>query len=167
MNTNTNHINPPEMSTHRSYAEFGEERNSELLEKFDKLLAESPMGTPVINLFQRLVALPARRFYVSELRAMRVIGAMRRGIAPGGCTRTRRRMYGEIMRRVDLLMTGGRHLAFADAVVEAVNSPAPEMYMEVSSAKVTVYALLRRRRTERRRQRLMKTPRPDTEGGRV
>ena len=138
------------MSRQRTNAEYGEARDAELLRTFDRLMEDAPAGASVASLFERLVDQPASRFYVSELRAIRVIAAMRRGSLRPGVSRSRGRMYAEVNRRVESLLEKTPGMPLADAVVEVVNSPAPEFYMEPASARVTVYGLLRRRRKARR-----------------
>ncbi|MDE7160777.1 MAG: hypothetical protein K2O24_08060 [Muribaculaceae bacterium] len=141
------------MSRQRTNAEYGAARDAELLRTFDRLMQEAPAGKSVASLFERLVEQPASRFYVSELRAIRVITAMRRGSLRPGSSRSRGRMYAEVNRRVERLLAASPEMSLADAVVEVVNSPAPEFYMEPASARVTVYGLLRRRRNMRRQAR--------------
>lgn len=139
------------MSRQRTNAEYGADRDAELLRLFDRMMAAAPAGETVTAIFERLAVQPASRFYVSELRAIRVISAMRRGnMSLEGVTGSRRRMYAEINRRVEALLRENPEMCLADAVVEVVNAPAPEFYMEPSSVKVTVYGLLRRRRMQRR-----------------
>lgn len=138
------------MSKHRSCAEFGADRDHELLATFDRLMAESDGKMPLGALIAQVGSQPASRFYISELRAQRVLQQRRRGKAAGTSTPTRQRLYRALEERVAELMREDTALKFADAVVQAVNSPAPEFYMEPSSVRVTLYALLRRRRAERR-----------------
>lgn len=135
----------------RTPAEFGAHRDTDLLNNFQRLLGLAPAGSTVDDIFPELVRQPAERFYVSEFRACRVISHwMRAGYAPSGFRRTRLRMYGEIKERVEAMMSRSPGMRLSEAVSRVVNSPAPEFYMEPGSARVTLYALLRRRRNRRR-----------------
>ncbi len=139
------------MSRQRTNAEYGADRDAALLSLFDRMMASAPADSSINSIFEDLARQPAPRFYVSELRAIRVISAMRRGnMSLKGVTDSRHRLYAEINSRVECLLGQHPDMCLADAVVEAVNSPAPEFYMEPSSVKVTVYNLLRRRRMARR-----------------
>lgn len=138
------------MGIRRTCAEFGADRDKELLEVFDLMLAESDGSGTLASLIAQVPKQPASRFYVSEIRAHRVLMKRRHGEARGTATPSRRRLYNDLQKRVDQLMEADPTMGMADAVVQAVNSPAPEFYIEPSTARVTLYALLKRRRAEGR-----------------
>lgn len=84
---------------------------------------------------------PARRFYISEERAYRLLTAYRRGKVSPVAMPNRVEMIREIDRRVTALMTQHPKTALKDAVFEVVNSPAPSFYLTPGSIRTIFYTL--------------------------
>lgn len=81
------------------------------------------------------VRMPASRFYVSEERAAQVVSQMMRGEgATDGMRESKRRMYGELLRRVSQLKTKQPTAPLVDLVASVIYEPAPEFYMEPATA---------------------------------
>ncbi len=131
-------------------SEYGPDRDRELLSVFDRMLQDAPVGKPVVDVMAEAGRQPASRFYIGELRAIRVLRYRRRRGEFMPMSASRRRLYTDLHKRVEALQESHPGMALDDAIVEAVNSPAPEFYMEPESLRVTLYGLLRRRRAERR-----------------
>lgn len=81
------------------------------------------------------VRMPASRFYVSEERAAAVVSQMMRGeTATDGMRESKRRMYGELLRRVRQQMSKRPGASLVDLVASVIYEPAPEFYMEPATA---------------------------------
>ena len=65
-------------TTRRSLFEYRDDRNRDLLEAFKRELGRVE-GESLDDVLQRAVDSPARRFWVSEERALRVVLALPRG----------------------------------------------------------------------------------------
>lgn len=125
--------------------DFTQDRNRELRECFHRCLSKSgSAGMKVV--FYDICGMEASRFYVSELRAERVVAyhlKYGRWMVKDGI---RRRMFEEIERRVKLLMAFSKApISFRDAIFEVVNSPAPSFYLTPRSCRTIIYALLAQR----------------------
>lgn len=135
-----------------SNTDFLLRRNAALIKAYlaaDTEAADSPLCR---DRWQRAVALPAERFWVSEERAVAVVRAMLRGDNP--LTRVRngykRAMFEEIFRRVKAYVTLRPDQPIPDIVADIVNNPAPSFYMDPRSAAETVYLHIRNRKRKKR-----------------
>lgn len=134
------------MKKRGSTSDFMAQRDHELLMNFRKELMES-RGIPLRELFGRAARRPASRFWVSELRAAEVISAMMRGVASEKMVPQKKRMYEELLRRVEAWRSDNPGRPLSDAIFEAVNSEAPEFYITDASARVIIYRLRANRRS--------------------
>lgn len=81
------------------------------------------------------VKFPASRFFVSEERAAAVVSQMIRGEgATDGMRESKRRMYGELLRRVNQLRAKQPNAPLVDLVASVIYEPAPEFYIEPATA---------------------------------
>lgn len=128
------------MKKKNSLLEFTLQRSQQLALAFRKAWKEAD-GTPnVLELSKTVVNTPAPRFWVSEERATGVISDwLRHGedFALDGMREVKKRMFREIMRRVQPRLAEGRPLFHI--VSEVVNEPAPEQYMTPGNAAFLYY----------------------------
>lgn len=121
-----------------SVAEFGKQRNEELLAAFRKAMGDPKLRT-LDDIFMAAASSPASRFWVSERRAGEVISHLMKGGSIERMLPKRREMYEEILRRTLAYMKKHPRASVTDAVFEAVNSPAPEFYLTYKSTRVILY----------------------------
>ncbi len=121
------------------------------MEVFNRLF-NATADAHVDEVLAHVVNLPARRFWVSEERALRVVRAARRGALPARCNTLKREMYGEICRRVDALLGEHPDWPLERCVWVAVNQQAPRFYLSVRSAHDILVEERRKCRTETMRR---------------
>ena len=113
--------------------EFMRERNRDLLRVYkEQALAMTFIDADI--LMERIVKCPAKRFWVSEERARKVVARLMRGETMDGMKVTSKRMYAEIFRRTKSLMKEGMRMS--EAITAVVYQPAPEFYLTPQSAAV-------------------------------
>lgn len=127
-----------------SIIEFTEVRDRELHWNFMEIL-RTERGVPLRDMFGMAAWRKASRFWVSELRAAVVIGAMLRGEDLGDMLPKRREMFEEIYRRVVALRKKRPELSIAHAVSDVVCSSAPEFYLSDESARTIIYKFRQRK----------------------
>lgn len=126
-----------------SVSEFSEERDAELVKCFRKRLGEV-LTIDLDKIFAEVAAHPAKRFYVSEYRAAVVVRHhMRHG---EWCVKgaKRKEMFREIEKRVLRLLEDHDDMSLDDAMVEVINSPAPEFYLTPRSCRTLIYKLIKK-----------------------
>lgn len=126
------------MKHHGSCCDFNDERDDDIMRTFRNLIREKPRIV-VAEVFELLVNMPSRRFWVSEERALVVVNAMLRGRHTAVSSPSKREMFAEIFRRVCLLLPQLPHLTLADVVARVVRSPAPKFYLTPQSARIIYY----------------------------
>lgn len=124
--------------------EYGAMRDNELMASFLYLLG-TLRGVPLREIYGMAAQMPASRFWVSEDRALTMVRKIRRGGFPPEMTEMKRRMYGEIVSRVDTLLQSGEETSLESAVFRVVEEKAPEFYLTPASAKVIIYRIRRER----------------------
>lgn len=113
----------------KSACEFSSQRSEFLIRNFREAIARESFITAK-KIFQDVTELPAPRFWVSEIRALKVIQAILRGEdVLEGMLPHKREMYKEIYRRVTELRLKNPDTPLGDLVFEVVNSEAPCSYM--------------------------------------
>lgn len=140
-----------------SVCEFTIQRNEELKRVFkhayltrDEVTAES--------LFGEVAMMSASRFYVSEMRTEKVLRYYWRYGRWSVKSVLRRRMFGEIERRVTAYLAAESDVPalegckvldlkrFRNAIFEVVNSPAPSFYITKRSCRTLLYEVLGQRK---------------------
>ena len=122
--------------------EFSSERSRMLLQNFRESIARQSQ----ISLKKALhdaTSAPAPRFWVSEIRAYRVVSMLMKGELEilESMHAEKREMYLEIFRRVEEQKRLHPEMSLGDIVYEVVNSPAPRSYLSQDWA----YRLIRRK----------------------
>lgn len=118
--------------------EYSRERSEDLMRVYDEYIAScGHISMP--DVYNTIVNMPSRRFWVSDIRAALVISAMMRGEARlDKMCRSKREMYEEIHRRViDLSKTYPDKTTF-ELCAMAVTQPAPKFYLTPGSAKILI-----------------------------
>lgn len=96
------------------------------------------------EIFRKMARTPVPRFYVSESRAFMVINERHRSGRWSVKGTQRLAMYEEIYRRALALLSRGEFDNLYDCVFEAVNTPAPRLYLTPRSCRTLLYAALHR-----------------------
>lgn len=120
--------------------EYKEEQNKDFLRAYREL-ASRYCYTNMSDLFDALVKMPSKRFWVSEERAAIVIAAMLRGDSLSSMRPTKRAMFREIFRRCTELLRSDTAIPLCKVVSVVVRQPAPSFYMTAGSAKVLFYSI--------------------------
>ena len=121
-------------STPRSAFEYTTERNRDLIEAYKIVLAESDIAFQQ-QIFKVTVKMPARRFWVSEERAVKVVKSMYHRSLPNNMSATKHSMYSEIKRRVDKVRECQPNWTLGHCIEFVVNQPAPEFYISEWTAR--------------------------------
>ena len=112
----------------RSSFEYRDDRSRNLLEVFNRLF-NTIADARVDDVLRLAVACPARRFWVSEERALRVVHQMERMPLPPKCNVLKREMYEEIYRRVSRLSAIHPDWPLRRLVWVVVHQEAPKFYL--------------------------------------
>lgn len=127
-----------------SICDYTAMRNDDLRQTFKRCLAQNDARC-VYDIFELMTRQPAKRFYISEQRAYRLVYARRKGREwPEKMMPSRRRMMEEIFCRVQRRMSRTPSASLADVVFEVVNEPAPSFYMTRGSIKTIFYDFRKR-----------------------
>lgn len=120
------------------------ERDMELRRRFrETAMADSTTTFSSIEIWRRIVAQPAPRFYMSEQRARRCVYDLRHGkFRP--LTQGRRRLVAELSTRYDLALEDDPSLTLTEFIIREIDSGAPEFYMTAESAMRSVERTCRR-----------------------
>lgn len=134
-------------------SDFSEIRDNELHGAF---AAQLKRGKPVENnetFYTNIVKTPCSRFWVSGERAALVISKMMRGkMLPENVLPEKRRMYDEILRRVNIYMKENPDIPLYRAVEAVVWDSAPEFYMSAETARKHIRRILRHTKERRLEQ---------------
>lgn len=120
----------------KSRCEFASERSELLLRNFrESLTIQSRISLK--RAFHDAVNAPAPRFWVSEIRALRIVKAILNGDLEilDSMRAEKQRMYLEIARRVKDMKASNPEMNLGDIVFTVVNSPAPSFYMTADYAR--------------------------------
>ncbi len=114
------------------------ERADDLMRAYDEYISTcSYIRMP--ELYETIVNMPSRRFWVSDIRAALVISSIMRGEdILSHMWPSKREMYEEIYRRVCKLREEYPHLSISQLCSKVVRQPAPKFYLTPGSAKMMV-----------------------------
>ena len=121
-----------------SLMEYSQERLNDLMRVYDEHISScSYIRMP--DVYSRIVNMPSRRFWVSDIRAALVVAAMMRGEARlDKMCHSKREMYEEIYRRVIALRNNHPGMTTSELCAIVVMQPAPKFYLTPGSAKIMV-----------------------------
>lgn len=118
--------------------EYSRERSDDLMRAYDEYIASCDC-IRMPDVYDKIVNMPSRRFWVSDIRAALVVSAMMRGEAKlESMWPLRREMYEEICRRVLAAREKYPGLTASKLCAMVVEQPAPKFYLTPGSAKMMV-----------------------------
>nr|DAW84261.1 MAG TPA: hypothetical protein [Caudoviricetes sp.] len=118
--------------------EYSQERSDDLMRAYDEYLASCDY-IRMPDVYNNIVDMPSRRFWVSDVRAALVISAMIRGEARlDKMCASKREMYEEIYRRVIIMREKYPEKTTSELCAMVVMLPAPKFYLTPGSAKIMV-----------------------------
>lgn len=126
--------------------DFKEERDRDFMEAYRDVIGRHGANARFLRkevLLHETVFHPARRFYVSEEQAIRVVGRLLKGQAVFFKNRVKAEMYGEIVRRLNEGNEAG--LPLRERIIEVIYGEAPRFYIGLESAFILFYGLIRER----------------------
>lgn len=118
--------------------EYAEERNEDIMRAYLQEIARCDQ-IYLPEIFNRVVNMPSKRFWVSPKRAAIVISNMMRGDTLADMRPTKREMFQEIFRRVLKLQEKNPEMSIYEIAIEVVQEPAPKFYLTAGSARVIIY----------------------------
>lgn len=118
--------------------EYSRERLYDLMRAYDEYI-ESCNYIRMPDVYENIVNMPSRRFWVSDIRAALVISAMIRGEKRmDRMCASKREMYQEIYRRVVIMREKHPDKTTSEICAMVVNQPAPKFYLTPGSAKIMI-----------------------------
>lgn len=132
-----------------SKMEYSDERVADLMRTYDRHIAEcAQIRMP--DIYKAVVESPAKRFWVSDMRASVVVAAMMRGERKHLRMRPlKREMFVEIYRRVLELRQQHPDWTTSALCAEVVTQPAPRFYLSAGSAKLIICKARKKWREEK------------------
>ena len=125
------------MKHHGAIMEYAEERIKDLMRAYDEYIS-SCVHIRMPDVYAAIVNMESMRFWVSEIRASKVIYAMLRGVPLKGMRPLKREMFEEILKRVLDLKKRRPELTIRECCCIVVAQPAPKFYLTPGSAKIMV-----------------------------
>ncbi|MBE6300182.1 MAG: hypothetical protein E7083_07650 [Bacteroidales bacterium] len=126
--------------------EYADERMADLMRLYHEYLRECK-HISLADVYEKIVNLPSRRFWVSSTHALKVVSAILRGEdILLSMRRPKAEMYIEIFRRVMQLKEREPSTSIAKLCEQVVQQPAPKIYLSPGSAKIMIYQYRRDKR---------------------
>ena len=126
------------MKHYGSLMEYSKERLDDLMRAYDEYISSCDYIC-MTDVYNKIVNMPSRRFWVSDIRARVVVSAMMIGKAHlEQMHLLKREMYEEIYRRVMKLRDEHPNMSTAELCSIVVAQPAPKFYLSPDSAKIMV-----------------------------
>ena len=125
------------MKHHGAVMEYAEERMQDLMRAYDEYISSCDY-IRMPDVYAAIVNMEARRFWVSDIRATKVIYAMLRGVTIKGMRPLKREMFEEILRRVLAMRKARPELTVRACCSIVVAGRAPKFYLTPGSAKIMV-----------------------------
>lgn len=117
--------------------EYSEERINDLMRAYDEYISSCDY-IRMPEVYNKIVNMKARRFWVSDIRATKVIYSMLKGIPLKGMRPLKKEMFEEIYRRVLLMKKEHPERSIRTCCCIVVAQPAPKFYLTPGSAKIMV-----------------------------
>lgn len=118
--------------------ELADERIDDLMRAYDEYIAVAGY-IRMPDVYKTIVNMPSRRFWVSDIRATKVICAMMAGARLTSHMRpVKKEMFEEIFRRVICLREENPHWTLRTCCSIVVAQPAPKFYIMPGTAKIMV-----------------------------
>lgn len=118
--------------------EYSKERIDDLMRAYDDHISLCRyINMP--DVYNKIVNMPSKRFWVSDIRAALVVSAMIRGEADlESMWPMKKEMYLEIYSRVVSLRKQNPQLSISESCSIVVMQPAPKFYLTAGSAKIMI-----------------------------
>lgn len=120
-----------------SYFEYEKDRNCDLMRAFRTVMAHRN-GRPMKDVYERIVEMPSKRFWVSEQRATNVVSLIIKGNDLDDMRPNKRAMFKEIHKRVMDLKKTRPNDSIYSLTFDVVNSQAPRFYLTPDSAHMII-----------------------------
>ncbi len=125
------------MKRNGAVMEYSDERIRDLMRAYDEYMASCEY-IRMPEVYDKIVNMASRRFWVSDIRAAQVVCAMLRGVPPHRMRPLKREMFEEIFKRVMELKRKRPELTIKVCCSVVVAQPAPKFYIAPGSAKIMV-----------------------------
>ena len=126
------------MKSHGCQSYYKNERDADLMSAYRRAIVSSEHIVPS-EIYEQVVRMPSKRFWVSEERAVIVIARMLKGYDLHGMKPNKKDMFREIFRRVKKLRAKNPDIPLRHVVTEVVRQPAPCFYITPASARIMIY----------------------------
>lgn len=126
--------------------DFKEDRDNDFLESYVSVIKRYNGEAPYQKrdtLLSETILSPAKRFYVSEEQALRIVSRMLRGHVVTFKNSLKKLMYEEILNRVKKELRNGEK-SLTLIISKVINQEAPRFYIDLKSARILYYKLLNR-----------------------
>lgn len=140
------------MKHNGSVFEYAQERNEDIMRAYIEQI-DSCDRINLPQIFNRVVNMPSKRFWVSAERASIVVSSIMKGDDLSHMRSTKREMFFEIYRRVMELRNVYPTYSILQLTCIVVQQQAPKFYLTAGSAKVII-CRAKKRWYEKRKQRL-------------
>lgn len=120
-----------------SVMEYSEDRMRDLMRAYDEYISSCEY-IRMPDVYAAIVNMPARRFWVSDTRATKVIYSMLKGDRLRGMRPLKKEMYIDILKRVKKIRSKHPGMSLKKCCEIVVESPAPKFYLTPGTAKVMV-----------------------------
>lgn len=132
-------------------SEHEEERNNDLMRVYHELI-KNAKEVNLSKIYEQIVNMPSRRFWISEERAAIVLSAMMKGDNLKGMRPTKREMFQELYRRALAIKKKQPNIKPFRLALMVVNQPAPKFYMEPGYARLIITSFKKKWFEERRKK---------------
>ena len=117
--------------------EYTSERIEDLMRAYDEYISSCDY-VRMPEVYASIVNMKARRFWVSDVRATKVVYSMFRGVPLKNMRPLKREMFEEIFRRVVAMKEQHPEMSIKSCCCIVVAQPAPKFYLTPGSAKIMV-----------------------------
>lgn len=132
--------------------EWNEERLSDLMDAYYSYLRQAKIIN-MTDVYNHIVNMPAKRFWVSDIRAALVVAAIFRGEKVlENMWPLKREMYEEIYNRVMTLKQNNPNISMSQLCAMAIAQPAPKFYLTPGSAKMMICKARKQRKINKRQR---------------
>ena len=125
------------MKTTGATVDYAEERIAALMKAYDSFI-DNARYISMPQLYAAIVEMPTHRFWVSEIRATKVICSMLKGRPLRRMRPLRKEMFNEIFNRVKLMKQSHPRRSIRECCAIVVSQPAPKFYLTPGTAKVMI-----------------------------
>lgn len=129
------------------FLEFKDERDADFMTTYNSVISQLGDQARYLkkeDLLYATILHPAKRFYVSEEQAIRVVTKLMRGGSINFRNTLKAEMYANIVAKVQESDKG--EIPLKELIIKVVYSPAPRFYITLESAAILYYKLFKKQR---------------------